>query len=353
MATPPGPPPGSGRTEPPAQRDRLIVHLVWEGILGLAAVILVVVFLSTESSRAFTPVLDRIGFIGLVAAGLALSFRTGTPNLAVGSVAAFTGGLSAYLMNEGWSVGAAIAIAVILATVIGGVVGVLVGALSVPAWAATLGAALIIEVLLTELGDDRRLGALRLVSRDIGDYSTELWLGLFLIASVGGGLLWLLPNVRNAFSASRRDGEPGQWGGMRPGLGAVAGLAGSSLLAGLGGAAQLIRLRANEPSSTQFLTTIALAAVLVGGVSVFGRRAGVTGTALGVLVVVTGYTLLLINVREAWTQSLYIGLMILLGLGVSRALESITTKLNTSRPARRPDSAPAQQPPPSPNLFTR
>jgi hypothetical protein len=70
----------------------------------------------------------------------------------------------------------------------------------------------------------------------------------------------------------RNNGRRG--GGLRPGLGAVAGLAGSSLLAGLGGVAQLMRLKISQPASAQLLTTMALAAVLLGGVSVFGRRAG-------------------------------------------------------------------------------
>jgi ribose/xylose/arabinose/galactoside ABC-type transport system permease subunit len=345
---PAGPPPAT----PPAERDRLAVHLVWEGILVVVAVVLAVVILAGYPSRAYTNVLDQAAYIGLIATGLALSLRTGTPNLAVGSIAAFTGGFTAYLMtDQQWSMGAAVVVALVVAVVIGVLVGVLVAALSVPAWAATLGAALTIEVILPNLRGGRSpfSGNLPILVRDLWDYSTGLWVGLFVVASVGGGVLWLLPKVRTALSASRQAGEPGRWGGLRPGLGAVVGIGGSSLLAGLGGIAQLIRLKISQPTGTQSLTTMALAAVLLGGVSVFGRRAGVAGTALGVLVLVSGFTLLIINGQPQWVQNLYVGLIILLGLGVSRGLESITTMLNAPRPAS--PAAPPPQPPP--NLFTR
>jgi hypothetical protein len=94
---------------------------------------------------------------------------------------------------------------------------------------------------------------------------------------------WLVPGVRTTLSATRNAREPGRWAGLPAGLGALAGLTGSSLLAGAGGVSMAIYLGAGDPSSGGInLTLTSLAAVLVGGVSVFGRRAGVLGTVLGV-----------------------------------------------------------------------
>ena len=62
-------------------------------------------------------------------------------------------------------------------------------------------------------------------------------------------------------------------GGLPAGLGAVVGLTGSSLLAGLGGVALTAYDGAANPTADGVgLTVTALAAVLIGGVSVFGRR---------------------------------------------------------------------------------
>ena len=156
-------------------------------------------------------------------------------------------------------------------------------------------------------------------------YSTTLWFVAFVVVSAGGGVLWLSPAVRTMFSASRSASEPGQWAGLPAGLGAVAGLTGSSLLAGLGGVAFALFQDFAEPTSDGVgLTVVALAAVLVGGVSIFGRRAGVAGTILGVIVAESLNFILLANGFSSSWYYVPFGLMIVFGLGVSRALESIT-----------------------------
>ena len=324
------------------------MHLIWEAFLALVAVVLVGVLLATEPGGAMTSVLRQAGAIGLVAAGFSLSLRTGTPNLAVGALAGFTGGLAAYLsFNQGWSVPVAMTAGVAAAVVLGVVLGMLIGALSVPAWAATLGAAVIIEAAIIGVTDGRSTFA-----RITSDYPTGTWFGLFLLVSIGGGLLWLIPGVRQRLSAVRRPGEPGRWGGLRLGLGALVGLTGSSFLAGLGGVAQLSLVRIADPQGGQFLVFLALAAVLLGGTSVFGRRAGVTGTASAVMIILVARILFLVNGVPGWVANLFVGLMILVGLGASRGLESVTDALNATRNAPAPapsgTGVPAAAPPPPP-----
>jgi ribose/xylose/arabinose/galactoside ABC-type transport system permease subunit len=324
----PGPSTPSGRAAPGGPgRDRLVVHLIWEVFLGLLAVVLVGVLLATEPGRAMTNVLQQAGAVGLLAAGLSLSMRTGTPNLAVGALAGFTGGLAAHLsFNNGWSVSVAMTTGVAAAIGIGVVLGLLIGALSVPAWAATLGAATILEAGVIGLNDGRATFA-----RITSEYPTGTWFGLFLFVSLGGGVLWLIPGLRQRLSAVRRPGEPGRWGGLWPGVGALVGLTGSSFLAGLGGVAQLSLVRIADPQAGQFLLFLALAAVLLGGTSVFGRRAGVTGTASAVMIILIARILFLLHGVPSWVATLFVGLMILLGLGASRGLESITEVLNATR----------------------
>jgi len=85
------------------------------------------------------------------------------------------------------------------------------------------------------------------------------------------------------------------------------------------------------------LTIMAFAAVLIGGVSIFGRRAGVLGTVLGVFLVQT--VLFLMNahaVSLAWVD-VPIGGLAVLGPGVSRAIESISDAI---RPRVNPGPVP-------------
>jgi ribose/xylose/arabinose/galactoside ABC-type transport system permease subunit len=112
----------------------------------------------------------------------------------------------------------------------------------------------------------------------------------------------------------------------------VVGLTGSSLLAAVGGVALTTFEGAADPITNGVgLTVTALAAVLIGGVSVFGRRAGVAGTMLGVVIV---QSIAFWLTAEALSLNWYyvpIGGLVVLGLGVSRALESITDALNRPR----------------------
>ena len=251
--------------------------------------------------------------------------------------------LSAYLITEQhWSKPAAFILAILLATLIGFVLGVLVAVLSVPAWALTLGAVAVIQAITLSFAHSPIIPV-----HLTGRYPTALWYGLFFVLSVGGGGVWLVPGVRRALSGARQQGEPGRWTGPRAGLGAVAGLTGSSFLAGLAAIPMLTRLQVADGSGTT-LTTIAFAAVLLGGVSVFGRRAGVFGTLLGVTIVAILQTLVAYNDGDFWVSTLVVGLAALFGLGASRGIETVTDLLNR-RPAKA--AQPPMQPQPHPPMH--
>ena len=296
---------------------RLGVHLIWEGVLALAAVALAVLVLSTGRAQLFGAVIGEAGPLGLVASGLALSLRTGTPNLAVAPIAAITSGVAAYLGGGyGWPPAVAITVALLLALVLGLILGVFVAAVSVPAWAASIVAAVICEALIFGLS----WSVPRTWSADPA-LPPAAWFVIFAVVSVGGGVLWLIPKVRDTLSLSR-DGDPARWDGLKAGLGALVGLTGASFLAGLGGIAQLMRLHVTVPSADWSTTGLALAAVLLGGVSLYGRRAGIAGTLLGVLIISMGRTLMTYHGIAAWLILLATGLLAALGLIVTRALES-------------------------------
>jgi ribose/xylose/arabinose/galactoside ABC-type transport system permease subunit len=325
--------------EPAEGRDRISVHLIWEGVLALLAVGLLIGTAAMTPSQNITSALNQAGYIGLVATGLAFSLRTRSPNLAIGAITAFTATLSAHLItNNQWGKPGAFLLAIVLATLIGFVLGVLVAVLSVPAWAATLVAAAIIQAVTLSFFSS---GGFVIPVRFEGQYPTALWYGLFVVISVGGGALWLLPAIRGPLSAGRRSGDPGEYGGLRTGLGAIAGLTGSAFLGGLAAIPMLMRLQSVDPSASS-TTTTALAAVLLGGVSVFGRRAGVFGTFLAVTIVMLVQTLIAFNDASLWVSTLVLGIIGLIGVGVGRGLESFTDMLN-----RRPKMS-YPMPPPSP-----
>jgi ribose/xylose/arabinose/galactoside ABC-type transport system permease subunit len=327
-------------SEPPEGRDRISVHLIWEAVLALLAVGLLIGTAGMTRGQNITSALNQAGYLGLIATGLAFSLRTRSPNLAIGTITVFTSTLSAHLITDHeWGKPAAFFVAILLATLIGFVLGVLVAVLSVPAWAATLVAVAVIQaVTLSFFSNSTTL----ILVRFDGRYPTALWYGLFVVISVGGGALWLLPAIRRPLSTGRRSGDPAEYGGLRTGLGAIAGLTGSSFLAGLAAIPLLMRLQAADPNGAS-MTTTAFVAVLFGGVSVFGRRAGVFGTLLAVTIVTLIQTLIAFNDAPFWVGALVLGIVGLIGVGVSRGLESLTDVLN-----RRPKPSSYRPPPPPP-----
>jgi ribose/xylose/arabinose/galactoside ABC-type transport system permease subunit len=303
-----------------------LVSLAWDGVLLIITVALVGAALATTHQAHLADIIRPIGYLGLVASGFALSLRTGSPNLAVGAIAGTTGVIGAHFAAEGTSLLTAMAEAVAIATGAGLIAGLVVAALSVPAWAATLALAALAESAALGISNDQDL-----VLHASGNYPSGQWITAFIAVSVAGGALWLVPGIRNALSKSRSAGEPGRWAGLGPGLGAVIGLAGSSLLAGAGGASMATYLLVAQPTDGLNLTLVALAATAVGGVSLYGRRAGVLGTVLGVVIAQTAEFLLILHgVSASWINAA-IGGLIVVGLVVNRVLESITEALNRRR----------------------
>ena len=152
--------------------DRPAVHLIWEGALLVPAVVLAIVAFVSVPGAHFSAIFGPAGSLGLIATGLALSLRTGTSNLAVGSIATATGVLGAHFATaDRWPFWGAMAFAVAAAAVVGLFTGLLVAALSVPAWAATLAVA-----FLAQAAADGISGLRFAPLRGPISYSTGLWL---------------------------------------------------------------------------------------------------------------------------------------------------------------------------------
>jgi ribose/xylose/arabinose/galactoside ABC-type transport system permease subunit len=320
-------------------------YFVWDAILGGVMVLLLIVVLVAIGGRQIGFILGQAGYVGLAAAALAISLRTATPNLAVGSIGALAGGLGAVLATQaGWDLPVAMMVAVGIATMVGFVIGIVVAGLSVPAWAATLAAAVMIDMVLIALIGSG--GGIPLPGATA--FPTALWFVLFAAVSIGGGLLWwLIPDLRGILSRGRRAGEPAAWTGLTAGIGGVIGLTVSSALAGLAGVAMTGHLRFVQPGSAAQVTATALAAALLGGVSVFGRRGGVAGTFCAVLILVTTRTVLAYYDAPFWVTGMVVGVIAVLGLGVSRLLENLSAAPRRTQPAG-PAGSTAAGPPPGP-----
>ena len=275
-------------------RDPVLVHLVWEGLLLVVLIGLVVaglvLFPEFRTVDAGRRVLAAAVFTGIPAMAFSLSLRGAVPNLAVVPLAALGGSVfAASAVDQGLAAGVLQALA--LTGIVGLVMGALVVGLRVPSWAASIPAGLLAAGLSPVIAAGPEAGLPSAPGFVTADWPLFV---VFLVLSVGTGLLCLVPGVRRTLGAYREDVE---WGrrGLVAGFVALAVLVVSSAVAGVAGALTVLQTNIAGSSGGAGDLLFPLAAVLLGGASVYGRRVGVAGTVLGVLILVT--------VRHLWLLS--------------------------------------------------
>lgn len=322
-------------TASPAPRPRrvagLVAHLGWEAALLLFTVLAAVLLLVRSDGRGLgLSFWLNFAATGLLASGFALSLRTATPNLAVGSLAMLSGLLYADLRSEDWPGFVAAALAVAAVTVLGLILGVVTGLTSAPSWAVSLAGVAAVQAIAFGLYGAQ--GALTHAGRP-ETWEGIVWSVVFVVGSLAGGALFLVAPVRRFLSANRTSGDPARWRPARF-VGGLVGFGGSSLLAGLAGVVLTGYLGAAFPTGDVYRTLTAVAIVLLAGVSVFGRRGGVTGTVFATALLL----LVILNVQlggaASWVSSLILALAVLFGVFVSWGLEKVGGPEPVEEPAR-------------------
>ncbi|MGI8648552.1 MAG: hypothetical protein DLM55_06720 [Acidimicrobiales bacterium] len=330
------------QAEPP--RDRVWPHLLWELLLAVGAAVLFVAYRQHGSpgfdSDDYKPVWFWASLLGLLAMGLSFSLRVGAPNLAVGSTFLAAGVLAGMFYHErSWSAWPSVAAAVGVAALAGLLLGAIVSVLHVPAWVASLGAAL---ALLAWTVNTAYADKTRLLTPVHGPNLFSHWEWIFLgIAGVSviGGTFGAVSGLRRSWGA----GDKADAAKRPNAVGVLATLAGfivSSALAAVAGGLAWIGITAHgstptlsaasDPGSDLLsylfssggLVVLVLAVVLVGGVSAFGRRGGIFGTMLATLVMVLLVVQPIFDFNSPYNYMYIIAGALLLGLVVTRVLEA-------------------------------
>ncbi|MEV0805618.1 ABC transporter permease [Micromonospora sp. NPDC050200] len=265
-------------------RDRVAVHLVWEMVL-LVGLVAVVLLLGREDADALRgdglrSLLVDVVALGLLTLAAGLSLRTAAVNLAVGPVAVAAALHFAEQGDRG--VTTALTPALVAAAVGGLALALAVVVLHVPGWAASLAAAAGVIVYI-----ERRTAPVA-VQADYDPHRTAFYLfaGFAAVAALGG-LFGAIRAVRRVVGRFRPVSDPARRRGVLAALVTAVALVGSTVLAMLAG----VLLAANGagpvvPASGLDWTVLAVGVAMLGGTSAYGRRGGIFGTLLAVVVVV-------------------------------------------------------------------
>lgn len=298
-------------------RDRMGVHAWWE-LLLLVAVGVVGFLLWSNHPAAFRGqelrgLLVVVAWLGLLTLGGGLSLRAAVPNLALGPVAMAAAVL--FAEDGGRGVLSVVGLAALGAVVIGLCVAVLVVGVHVPAWAASLAAALVVIVWIQQHPGTIAVSG----GYDPTRHAFYLF-GGFAALAVLGGLFGSIKTVRRALGRFRPVADPAHRRGVVAAGLAAAALIISMVLAAVGG----VLIAANAPQVTPTtgmeLSGLAIGAALLGGTSAFGRRGGIFGSLLAVVLLAL---FLRYEQAEGWRISWYAVAAALLagGLVVTRLVE--------------------------------
>jgi ribose transport system permease protein len=292
-------------------------------LLPFASLVLLFIGLSIAAPDSFltarnlASIVRQTAVINLISLGMTLVIVTGGIDLSVGSILALAGFLGTSLLEKGGSVGAGVAVGVLAGAVCGLVNGLLVTRLKINPFIVTLGT----------LGIFR--GVTLILSNGLPTHQLPKSFGF-----LGGGdllgvpfVLWILVLCALATHAILEHTRLGRYSfaiGSNTDAAIYAGVPVSfhttavyvilGLLTGLAGMVEASRLMTGQPTAGIGYELQAIAAVVIGGGSLRGGEASVSGTLIGAFIMgLLSNGAVLLGISD-YVQQAIIGVVIILAV---------------------------------------
>ena len=281
------------------------------------------------SANSWRDLLLTPSILVLLATGQAVVVITRNVDLSVGSVLGLTAYLTGRLFVDvpGLPVVVVIAVAVLVGVLLGLVNGVLVAFGRVPALVITLGTLYIYRgVVLTWAGsnrinaDDMPAAFLRLGTRSLLSVPVLTVIALVVLAAVG----YYLHTARGGreMYAIGSNPEAAVLYGLNVRRRLLFAFALSGGLAGLAGVVYAARYGTVSSSAGTGIELQAVAAVVIGGVAIFGGSGTVWGAAIGAVLLVTiNRALPILGIPDFWQRAV-VGALIISAIVLDRALSA-------------------------------
>jgi ribose transport system permease protein len=257
------------------------------------AMVVIATFLSS-SFLTFTNVsnlFQQAAVVGIVAVGMTFVVLTGNIDLSVGSMTALAGMVVALLLSRGVPP----VIAVLATLVVGMLGGTLMGAITafarVPSFIVTLAGLVSLRGVTYLISQGTPIGDLPASFGVLGSQLVPIFPGFsaplmgigFVVVCVFAAIFLRYTTFGEYIYATGGNAEAARLSGLPTQLVVTAVFAVSGTLAAIGGILLTSRLTIGQPTAAQGLELDAIAAVVLGGTSLFGGRGGVLGTFFAVM----------------------------------------------------------------------
>lgn len=275
-------------------RSRLRSRLPLEAYFVPVVVSLIVLWLSVTEGTFLTTgnlrnVLNQMVILAIVAFGGTFVILAREIDLSVGAGAAVVSVFTASTMVSTGSIALGLLVGVLVGIVVGCVNGFLVTLLEVPSFIATLGAMVVIRGIALHRTNG---GIIAGLPDSFANFSNERFLGVQYIVwlMVAVFLTLLIVEKQTTFGlrvfAVGGNSEAARLAGLpvkrvRFGVFVISGIC-----MGLAGIALTAQVQSGQPNGANLIELYSIAAIVMGGTSLFGGRGSVTRTAVGVLLIV-------------------------------------------------------------------
>lgn len=234
---------------------------------------------------------QQAAVVGVVAIGMTFVILTGNIDLSVGSVVALCGMLVAVLMSTGYPPLAAVAATALVGLACGATMGAVSALAQVPSFIVTLAGLVSFRGITYLLTDGVPVSGLPQGFAAISSTMVPILPGfaltsmalIFIVLCVIAGIVLRFTVFGEYVYATGGNPEAARLSGLPTRLIVTSVFAISGLMAALGGILLTSRLRIGQPTAAQGLELDAIAAVVLGGTSLFGGRGSVLGTFFAVM----------------------------------------------------------------------
>jgi rhamnose transport system permease protein len=289
--------------------------------LGLLVVLLLIILIvSIQAPRFlsidnFEQILLSVAILAIVAVGETLVVLTRNVDLSVGSMVGITAFITAYFFKELPHINLLLGILLgcALGLVLGVVNGLIVSFGRVPAIVATLGTLYVYRGLVFIVASnttsqinasDVPTGYLALATTQIFGIPTLILIAA-IVAIIVGYFLHASQSGRQLYAVGSNP-EAANMIGIRRDWLVFSAFATSGLLCGLAGVLWGARFATVDATNATGLELQVIAAVVVGGVNIFGGSGTILGAVLGAIVLGTLQNALnILNISQFWLQALY------------------------------------------------
>jgi rhamnose transport system permease protein len=312
----------------------------WDGIIILLTVVVLIgASLGVPNfgtSRNFTFLILDLMPIVLVALPMTLIIVTGEIDLSVASILGLASSLMGWFWNNGLSIEAIIPLVIVIGAVLGAVNGFLVNALGLPSLAVTIGTlALYRGLAFVVLGDgavaDFPFDYTGWVTGTIGGGSVpNVLIPIVALAIIFGIVLHATPFGRSLYAIGAND-KAAHFSGIRVARSKFWLYVASGAVSALVGILWTLRYSSARADNGSGLELAVVAAVLLGGVSIFGGKGNLPGVLAGVVLLAALQNAL--RLQDVSGQALNIVTGTLLVLSV--LLPNVVSSVRTARQRRK------------------